>query len=325
MEYKFEDDCLFIYNTKNTSSPEFQSLLSKAKKVILTSQTTDYSFLKNRITDLTISIFTPDLNRLSNLHSLEIDYECDSPFNIKYLPASLKILKIYSTKFNENIDDLPNNLEKLIIFPWCKFNKPLNNLPTKLKILCIPEKFNNQLNNLPNNLEYLEIATQNKNFNYLLDKLPKSLQTLKINRGFSMHLNNLPHNLKTLHLADNGKFNLPIDTLPNLTDLVINGNFNQPINFLPYTLHTLIIESPHFFQPLINLPLNLNTLILGKNTNITYDIVLPENIKKINLFSISTDREIILPENLTHIIINYNLLDKIVNKSNCGINIWKKI
>jgi hypothetical protein len=138
----------------------------------------------------------------------------DIPNSIKeFMFENNPIKKIFFPySFNNQIDNLPNTLE-IIIFPHNSiFNKPINDLPTSLKILCLGNYFDQVITNLPNNIEHLILPN---NYNYQIIKLPSNLKTLIFNSEVdnsynefhyvqpNFELNYLPINLEFLSLPIN--------------------------------------------------------------------------------------------------------------------------
>jgi hypothetical protein len=215
-----------------------------------------------------------------------------------YLPSELKILCIKSDylsdadehhnddniggMFDQDINNLPPNLEELVISSKC-FNKPIDNLPINLKRLYIEGcdgDFDQSVNNLPNNLKILLIGSPC--FEQELNNLPESLEILYIEFLIDLPdiLENLPQGLKTLYygLGDFGNrdsiYSYTVNNLPNnITNLYL-GSFNNTIDYLPDSIEKLYIYSPECwskkyneFDTVINkLPQNLKSLYIdGKN------------------------------------------------------------
>lgn len=288
MDYKYSDNTFFIYNLDSIDCTHLKNL-NDCSRIIFMDTVIDKTidFLPKNLKHISISYFNCRFYNIPEIETFELNYESisdieDFEFDLSWLPNSIKCIKIFSAKFNINIDNLPQYLEKLYIFPWCPFNKPIDNLPQTLKVLCLPHNFNQNLDSLPVNLEILEITTQNYAFNYEINKLPRGLKTLSLNPEFDKNLDNLPPNLEKLILSPiYSKFDMYIDNLPiYLVSLTIDGYFNKPINFLPSHLQYLYIKNSRFNQELCNLPKGLKELYLGSNTKINKKIILHENIDK---------------------------------------------
>lgn len=92
----------------------------------------------------------------------------------------------FGYNFNRSVNHLPNSV-KTIEFNFytnvkaikliSKFNRSVDNLPTRLEKLCLGDSFNKSIDKLPNSLKYLNLGSQ---FNYKINKLPKSLIYLTI-------------------------------------------------------------------------------------------------------------------------------------------------
>lgn len=122
---------------------------------------------------------------------------------------NIKIIRI-NVHFNNSLDNLPINLEELIIrnvyndskYKNNIFNKPLNNLPKTLKKLSISGNFSQPLDLLPEGLIMLKIP---ENYNLKLDDLPISLKYLELGIRY-MHPDTLiPGGLDTLILCSHQK------------------------------------------------------------------------------------------------------------------------
>ena len=104
--------------------------------------------------------------------------------------------------------------------------------------IIIDPEFNEELSS-----EYLSILSNYKHVVFSGYKLCKSL--------LKKYKNNECINI-------GGKFNKPIDKLPNsITHLTFGYNFNQPVDNLPNSITHLTIGSC-FNQPVVNLPKNIN-------------------------------------------------------------------
>lgn len=139
----------------------------------------------------------------------------------KFNKIDLKHL-VLGVNFNQNINNLPTNLESLILDN--NFNKPLDNLPNKLKLLCCKNcfNFNHNLDYLPNSLEYLVIPP---NFNNSLNNLPENIKYLDLYYISHIDITNtlsiLPSNLETLIIEDLNNFD---------NTLLIFNNFKNRFN-----------------------------------------------------------------------------------------------
>ena len=91
------------------------------------------------------------INYLPKLETLILGKEFNQPIDNMF--PNLKYLKL-GHMFNQNLDNLSNSLETLIIGDenYCNFfDKPLDFLPSSLKLLCLSERYPLEINNLPPN------------------------------------------------------------------------------------------------------------------------------------------------------------------------------
>ena len=128
------------------------------------------------------------------------------------------------SKFNQNVDKLPQNLTHLTFGRY--FNKNVDNLPPNLTHLTFGLSFNKNVDNLPPNLTHLTFGlTFNKN----VDNLPPYLTHLTIGYKFNQNINNLIF-IKYLSFPSISpiKNNIPIFVVN------ININFNKKSNCNEY-------------------------------------------------------------------------------------------
>lgn len=152
-----------------------------------------------------------------NLQELYFDYQDDFEidntvsFGINHfikifnnLPSTLKILKIPSF-WNIPLINLPYKLEKIYI--GSKYNQQLDFLPESIKLIEFVEqyKFNKSLDNLPNGLEHLNLQFQNK-YSYTISNLPNSIKYLELGE-YELEIGKLPSELIELSIATQVKFN----------------------------------------------------------------------------------------------------------------------
>ncbi len=148
-------------------------------------------------------------------------------------------------------------------FYLCDFNSNIDNLPDNINYLILNDSFNTEINKLPKSLKYLELGN---NFDNNINSYPDGIEHLVFGkedmRGIFSNLKILPNSLKTLEIYS-CKFNKKIDSLPsNLENLVIGKIFNQPVDYLPGSLEILILGT-NFQYPLDNLPSKLKKLVLN--------------------------------------------------------------
>ena len=87
-------------------------------------------------------------------------------------------------EFNQSVDNLPNQLIKLIIKSsietYCKFNQSINNLPDSVKqIFLLNERYNCQINKLPKSLEKINLLTK---FAYSINHKTTNTNKFDINK-----------------------------------------------------------------------------------------------------------------------------------------------
>lgn len=140
-----------------------------------------------------------DLTNFNNLIYIYFGNVFDQ--NVDNLPSNLQKLE-FGYEFNQNIDNLPPNLHTLKFSKW--FNQKVDNLPTKLKTLILPDMFNQNLDKLPKTLEELCVGWRYK---CTLDNLPPTLKKLVIDKHpsrragiFFEKIRKLPQKLEELHI-----------------------------------------------------------------------------------------------------------------------------
>jgi hypothetical protein len=292
-------------------------------------------------------------NQQPNLPINLIHLKINNNYYLSKLPNTLKTLEI-GDDITEDINTFPSNLNKLILGDE-KFNRRVYNLPDTLKILHTGFNYNQPLQ-LPNELVELKLGysyEQPLDFPDSLKKfyssktvypnIPETIIELKIpnnvklNKKYNnlqkiINLNNMlkkEHIPETLKEIDFGSFNLPLpeylyDT--NIEKITFGWNFNQPIykNSLPKNLKHLEFGFD-FNQKIYDLPDTLEVLILGDETIASFNIVLPDSLKQIHIYSGKID---IQDEYLNKIkILNINNLllnDILYNKQIGGKNKLQK-
>lgn len=135
-----------------------------------------------------------------NIINLENIYICDNenidiPFE---LFKNIKDININITKYNSNLDNLGNKLEKLYINSEL-FNKPLDLLPSSLlKLTLYLKNYTHKLDDLPNSLIHLKLSLNN--YSLPIYNLPSSIIELQLN---SDSIIKLPTKLEKLYLRKN--------------------------------------------------------------------------------------------------------------------------
>ena len=173
------------------------------------------------------------------------------PSDIEYLKINFHLANIheYTSLKVYIIDDFQNN----------EYNYPMANLPPMLEWLeILPIKFNQPLLNLPSNLKVL-IFAQNRIWNYYdgykhsLDNLPIPLEVLYFPECMSLEgisykatLEHLPPNLKILHIPELMPENMNYNSLPDSIEILEwPGFYNHYKNItrFPASLKTIKIKT----------------------------------------------------------------------------------
>ncbi len=148
-------------------------------------------------------------------------------------------------KYKYELDNLPTNLKKLLVFSSLYNVVNLDCLPINLKELSLMEQFisglNFNLDYLPENLEYLHILGRMKKCN--LSNLPNNLDTLKLFLyDTEVNLESLPRNLKTLEL--DSEYKSPLTNLPDkLEKLSLSSDYEATFTDLPNSLREVVIRN----------------------------------------------------------------------------------
>lgn len=136
----------------------------------------------------------------NNIINLEKIFICNNEkINIPFeLFRNIKDIKIYSSKYNSNLDNLGNKLEKLHINSD-SFNKPLDLLPSSLlKLTLYLKNYTQKLDDLPNLLTYLNLNLNN--YSLPIYNLPSSIKELQLNCNSIIKL---PTKLEKIYLKKN--------------------------------------------------------------------------------------------------------------------------
>lgn len=127
----------------------------------------------------------------------------DTKFNEDLTSEIIDTIKKYKyvkfgPYFNKNIDELPQNIEKL--FLGHHFNQKIDFLPTNLRYLGLSVFFRQKLNNLPDSLTHLTIEGY---FNEEIDPLPKRIKYIEINGYFDKNMDYLLKNVEHIKIYNN--------------------------------------------------------------------------------------------------------------------------
>lgn len=198
--------------------------------------------------------------------TLKIPCNYDNP--LPCLPLGIKIIEflnhqsytinnLYYSIFNQNIDDLPNTLEKLSLSDC--FNLPVDHLPSSLLYLKFGYRFNQEVNFLPSSLTHLIFGWK---FNQQINNLPISLVYLSVGYKFNQCncLNKIPPNIKVFGIYYN---NPQINFLLNS----FQYNINHSIALINYEPFINIFRDETYYKydlkPIENIPINLKLLIIN--------------------------------------------------------------
>jgi hypothetical protein len=92
--------------------------------------------------------------------------------------------------FDQSVDNLPENLEKLYFSHSClaKINRPMDNLPKNLKVLRTAFLFDNRIEKFPDSIEKMRL---NYKFAQKIHKFPKKLKDFSCS-GYYIYRHELP-------------------------------------------------------------------------------------------------------------------------------------
>ena len=107
-----------------------------------------------------------DLLAETNLKLIEFGAKFNKP--VSNLPETLEML-IFDKEFNQSLDNLPTNLIFLSLFNSTRFNYNLDYLPEGLETLILPEYYyTNPIDNLPIGTDVLNLSQYEDNKKYLV-------------------------------------------------------------------------------------------------------------------------------------------------------------
>ena len=112
--------------------------------------------------DFNKDIFTPE-NQQYFKNVKRIVFDDSSRFNhpLDNLPINLEVL-IIGSQFNQKLDFLPLNLEKLIFYRNGDFQQRLDNLPNKIKYIYLPFEYDLEISNLPSSVLEVDVGKKMK-------------------------------------------------------------------------------------------------------------------------------------------------------------------
>ncbi len=219
-----------------------------------------------------MNIVIKNIEEYYELEKRELDYEnttidiCLSDDNHDKITFYPWIKNLYIQNYKYELDNLPDNLYKLVVDD--NTNLSLNNLPLNLKQLFL-YNCNCKIDNLPENLEYLHISGYE--YNHSMDNLPNNLQSLVLYIAIlNSKLDYLPPNLKYLKLARG--YDYTLDNLPDkLEKLEISIYYNKMFNKLPKSLKEIVISKSSYDD---NWNTQNNNIISRSIKNIRDDIII---------------------------------------------------
>jgi hypothetical protein len=274
-EYIYEDqEEVIIYNTK----PVKQSKSPKNPNKIMDKTTYILDCSKGRKEYLD-AFRNKTLVVPSGMHYLIIikyEYlECyldlSGAMDLEYLELCCPDISLRSGK---QITKWAPNLKYLILDDY---DYPLDNLPSGLEYLCLPDKYNHPLDNLPSSLiGFVFPALNGTYYDYSFDNLPYGIKYIElgdITFGDDVinPYDNLPSTLEILNF-DYIEVNYPLNNLPDNLKYLKLGSCSQPIIKLPLELKILDITHG-YWTPCDSLSKYLS------NT------VFPPKFEKVNIFS----------------------------------------
>ena len=223
----------------------------------------------------------------------------------KSLPRGLKSYTTIS-KFDDNLDNLPNTLEYLCVFlnNEVKISDKYNfnflpitletliiNLPTRGDYYVIPE-----LCNLPINLKFLELD----NYTHTLATLTSGLETLIIhNYRFIADEHPLPPNLKVLQILNCNDLNIP--EYPSQLEY-LDIHIKVDLKKLPLTVKGVGLYNFNLKTNTPEIPLNITNIY----TNDEEIKQLPAHIKKVIVIIIRKDYNNLISSRIGDVIFEMN-------------------
>lgn len=274
----------------------------------------------NNIKSLKLYDFEKSIENLLNegLEELYFQDNFNQPLNDgekSFLPSTLKKLSIKSSmyntsRFNQNLDFLPDGLEELELDLAENYSFDINTLPHTLKVLKIVKHgYINQkvftIKELPPNIINLKL---DMDVEYCIPKIPNSCKNLTCNLSTKYGPFELPTSIEHLELYKVFHSN------------VVDDEYLRIIKGYIFPLTLVNLSIPYIDCRQISLPCGLKILVLNDFGCISYLIDLPDTIEYLHTGYIEFIDK--LPNNLikfdTHIV-NKELIDKIYGSSNKNV------
>ncbi|AZL89650.1 F-box and FNIP repeat-containing protein [Megavirus baoshan] len=293
-----------LYDYKMIGHLSYRESFKKVKYIahdsFIPNIVTDLKFVNN-IPKITVGLI-PD-----SVRKITFSNDFNEPIKKEYFPSGLKYLK-FGQAFNQTIkDNLPDNLETLIVD--LQFDQSIQDaLPLTLKNLEL-HNVTDISNCLPNGLEKLVINHHNLNGD-ICKHLPTGLKSLTINSNSYVEISgNLPVNIEYLNLRLLQSQLRDNIIPPNVKYLVLDGPYNESIiKYIPSSVVKLELLSDdsidisglgssieylrlsNEFNGDINerIPANVKELVFGFSFNSSIHNSLPKGLKRItfgNLFN----------------------------------------
>eukprot|EP00026_Physarum_polycephalum_P004761 Phypoly_transcript_04785.p1 GENE.Phypoly_transcript_04785~~Phypoly_transcript_04785.p1 ORF type:complete len:698 (+),score=146.62 Phypoly_transcript_04785:6-2099(+) len=228
---------------------------------------------------------SPLSNLPDSLTHLRFGFDFNQP--LPKLPPNLYELRFGPT-YNHPIDHFPDSIHTLETF----LSLPVKKLPNSLTTLTFDSETNNLQCPLPSSLTSLQFAGDCNSIDF--SKLP--LVDLKIDghTDFPATIRSLPPQLKKLRVQ--GKIELELDLLPNLTHLtVLSDTFFVPIGQLPTSITHLTLgllpDPPHHIPSSVTHLFTSSAVLFEDNKLLTH-------LTFRDLFNRRVEN---LPENVTHL------------------------
>lgn len=201
--------------------------------------------------------------KLKHLHIESFKNILNINFNNFPNIKSLKVSSSYHNKYDISLNTLPISLQELTM--ECNFNDKVDNLPYNLQKLIInSNKKTDDFYFTEHDINKIKQKSTNIYFNQLVDLLPESLIYLEINSpDFDKKLDDLPH-LKYLSIYS-FVFNNRVNCLPGSLETLklVCPAFNQELNHLPISLKYLQIYL-NYNNKIYNIPNSLLNIIYVK-------------------------------------------------------------
>ena len=218
--------------------------------------------------------------------------------------------------FNESIDDLPDNIEEIIMNNY--YNQPINKLPNKLKSIKFGHNFNQIITNWPINLT---ILTYGFEFNQDIINWPINLKEVEFGDKFNKLITNWPLNLESIKFSSNNSMNYYINMsttgieykIPNYIKKIY-GIHQDWIEYLPDNIEK--IACVYYGYKITKYPIKLKKILFKCICNQVDDDFfnnLPDNIEELFLDEDFNSTITKLPSKLKKLAFG-NVFNKPINK-----------